>query len=154
MQRTPNIFDKIGSFIPGYAGYAERERTRQSDKLLREKIVIILTASESIITQRITSEVRKNNYDIISDYEESKKRLNTLSNKIKYATYGESAFFSSNQLKEDELLQIYQRDFGLLEKANYLKQTISKLDIPSISQSIDEIEGMFNDRNEFIKEFK
>ena len=31
MQRTKNIFDKIGSLIPGYRGYAERDGRRNCD---------------------------------------------------------------------------------------------------------------------------
>jgi len=30
-----NIFEKIGSFIPGYKGYSEKEGRRDTDKLLR-----------------------------------------------------------------------------------------------------------------------
>ena len=32
MERSKNIFDKIGSLIPGYRGYAEREGRRHGVK--------------------------------------------------------------------------------------------------------------------------
>ena len=34
MERSKNIFDKLGSLIPGYRGYAERDSRRNCDKLL------------------------------------------------------------------------------------------------------------------------
>ena len=154
MERGKNIFDKIGSLIPGYAGYAERDGRRQCDKLLREKVVVVLDSSEKVLAQKIATEIKTQNFDKITDFEECRKRLNTLSSKIKFAAYGESAFFSSNQLKEDELMYIYQRDYALLEKANEFNHAISNLDIPSIISRIDEVNTMLNDRNEYIKEFK
>lgn len=154
MQRQSNIFDKIGSLIPGYSGYAERDGRRQCDKLLREKIVVILDSSENVITQRIATNIKNQDYGPINEYEEVRKKLNTLKSRIKFSAYGESAFFSSNQIKENELLTIYQRDLDLLDKANDLQHTISKLDIQSIALSVEEMEVMINDRNEYIKEYK
>ncbi len=154
MQRSPNIFDKIGSLIPGYSGYGERDGRRQCDKLLREKIVVFLDSSENTIKQRISTSIKNQDYSLISDYEDLRKKINTLKSRIKFATYGESAFFSSNQLKEDELLNIYQRDLTLLDKTSELKQIISDLSVQLIAIKIDEITTMFDDRNEYIKEYK
>jgi len=154
MEREKNFFDKIGSLVPGYAGYAERDGRRQCDKLLREKVVVVLNSSEKNISERIASAIKIKNYEKLEDYEECRKKLNTLSSKVKFAAYGESAYFSSNQLKEDELMSIYQRDYALLEKAIEFYQNVSNMDIPSIASRIDDIETMLNDRNEYIKRYK
>ena len=38
MERKKNIFDKIGSLIPGYIGYAERDSRRVCDQKIRKEI--------------------------------------------------------------------------------------------------------------------
>jgi len=154
MNRPVNIVDKIGSLIPGYAGYAERNNRRQCDKLLREKIAVIVNSSEKLMSKRIAISIKSNELPKLNDSEECRKKLNTIRDKIKFAPYGESAFFSCNQFKEDELLAIYKKDFALLDKVNEIHSIIPDLDSISIFKLIEDLEGMVNERNEYIKEFK
>ena len=44
MKRSPNIFEKIGTLIPGYKGYQEREGGRECDRQLCEQIAGRLTS--------------------------------------------------------------------------------------------------------------
>ena len=154
MRKFVNIFDKIGSFLPGYSGYAERNNRRQSDKLLREKIATTLNSCENLMSIKIRASIQANENLKMTENEECRKKLNTLSSKVKYAPYGESAFFSNNQLKENELLVIYQKDLTLLEKVNEIHTSIPDLDAKSIIKKIDDIEVILNERNEYLKEFK
>jgi hypothetical protein len=48
MDRVKNIFDRIGSLIPGYSGYADREGRRNCDKVLRDSIVVKLIEVEKL----------------------------------------------------------------------------------------------------------
>ena len=152
--RYVNIFDKIGLLLPGYSGYAERNNRRQNDKLLREKIVTTLNSCEKLMSKRILASIQANENIQINKNEECRKKLNTISAQVKYAPYGESAFFSSNQLKEDELLIIYQKDLALLDRVTEINRYIPELDVESILKKIDGIEAIVNERNEYIKEFK
>ncbi len=154
MDRPVNIFDKIGSLIPGYAGYAERNTRRQCDKLLREKIALMINSSEKQMSKRIAASIKANEHAQLNESEECRKKLNTIRDKIKFAPYGESAFFSSAQLKEDELSAIYRKDSALLDKANEIYRAIPDLDNKAILKLIEELEGMLIERNEYIKEFK
>ena len=154
MGRAVNIFDKIGSLIPGYSGYAERNNRRQCDKLLREKIASILFSNEKLFSKQISSSIQSNDTPRLNEIEACRKKMNTLRDKIKFSPYGESAFFSTAQLKENELESIYQKDLKLLDKANKIYQLIPDSENTSIFQSIEEFEKLLNERNEFIKEFK
>jgi hypothetical protein len=154
MDRSVNILDKIGSLIPGYTGYAERNSRRQCDKLLREKIAGIINSSEKLMSKRIASSIKANENTHLNEYEECRKKLNTIGDKIKFAPYGESAFFSSSQLKENELFAIYQKDLALLDNSIEINQLIPNSDCKTILNTIDIFETMVNERNGFIKEFK
>jgi hypothetical protein len=64
MDRIKNIFDKIGSLIPGYKGYAEREGRRNCDKILRESIVAKLMLLEKQLNEKMLESVDKIIYAI------------------------------------------------------------------------------------------
>lgn len=154
MDRAVNIFDKMGSLIPGYPGYAERNNRRQCDRLLRDSVVSSLISSEKKLSEKISALIASDDRTQLMVVEANRKRIDTLRDKIRYAPYGESAFFSSAQLKEDELLSIYGKDLALLEKANEIGRRVSEADAQTVHQLIDELEGMLTARNEYIREFK
>ena len=154
MERSKNIFDKIGSLIPGYRGYAERDGRRNCDKLLRNQISEKLSQCGSIINNRIKSEIKNNNLDSLRDLEDCQQKLNTLSDKIKYAPYGESSFFGDSQIKEDELQKIYELDFELYTLLQESEKYLTDTTIVDILTYISSIETMIKKRNDFIKEHK
>jgi hypothetical protein len=154
MERLKNIFDKIGSLIPGYRGYAERDNRRNCDKLLRNQIHKRLLRCGLIINNRIKTEIKNNNLDTIRDFENCQQKLNTLSEKIKYAPYGESSFFGDSQIKEDELEKIYKLDFNLYSLLEESQEYLTETSIVDILTYISSIENMINKRNDFIKEHK
>jgi len=154
LERSKNIFDKIGSLIPGYRGYAERDGRRNCDKLLRNQISAKLSQCGSIINNRINSEVKNNNMSSLRDLEDCQLKLNTLSDKIKYAPYGESSFFGDTQIKEDELQNIYELDFELHTLLQESEKYLIDTTIVDILTYISSIKTMIKKRNDFIKEHK
>ena len=102
-QRKINILDKIGRLIPGYSGYAVRDEKRNTDKRTREFIALSFQQSENLIIQHQKVLINKGEIQQTKEWETVRKPLNSLYSKIKHASYGESSFFSENQLKEDEL---------------------------------------------------
>ena len=154
MERTKNIFDKIGALIPGYRGYAERDGRRNCDKLMRNNIAEEITKCESFLNDRMKTEIKNKKMDSLQDLEECRQKLNTLSEKIKYAPYGESSFFGDSQIKEDELQKIYQLDHDILLFTNKFLDDIPNSEIADILLFIDSLTSMLEDRNNFIKEHK
>jgi len=154
MDRKINIYDKIGSLIPGYSGYADREGRRQCDKILRSQISGDLHYSERLIQDRLTAVIQEKKYDSMNDIEKCRKIIDTLGTKIRYAPYGESSFFSDAQIKENELQEIYKKDLILLEKVQELKEASSVKPVQEILLDIVAIEQLLDARNQYIKEFK
>ena len=154
MERSKNIFDKIGSLIPGYRGYTEREGRRQCDKILRDKIASIMTCCEKSIKAKLAQEIKQKKYDSINVWEECRKQVDTLVSKIKYAPYGESAFSSSSQIKEEELLEIYRKDLKIIEIVTNLEETVKDMSADTILAEIDRINKALDLRNQYIKEYK
>lgn len=154
MERSKNIFDKIGSLIPGYRGYADRDSRRNCDKLLREEISQTLNNCSTIAKNRIKTEIKAKNLDAIQELEECRQKLNILSDKVKYAPYGESSFFSSDVIKEDELMSIYQFDHDISIFIIEFQKTLNSEKIENIFISIDTIASKLEKRNIYIKGHK
>jgi len=151
MKRNKNIFDKIGSLIPGYRGYSEKDSRRNCDKLLRNRISDQLLDVEDIVRDRLKLVISQKKINDIELLESLRKKINTLSDKVRFAPYGESSFFADSKIDEDELEKIYEYDFYLLidlEKIN------NDLLTSNLEEIIDKIYRTLDERNKFIGEHK
>lgn len=154
MDRIKNIFDKIGSIIPGYKGYTEREGRRSSDKILRDSITNQLSECEKNFYSQMASALKvKDNSKMIA-LEELRKETNTLLSKVKFAPYGATSFFSDNQIKEDELFRIYQHDLELAESVKVLFELSKLSDLIASESQLKKCYELLNGRNNYINEFK
>jgi hypothetical protein len=154
MDRKKNIFDKIGSLIPGYRGYAEREGRRNCDKILREEIAHKLGEVEKILYQKINEAFKQKEKDLMKDIEEVRKEINTLSSKVKFAPHGASAFFTDAQIKENELFHIYQLDLDLAQAIENLRNNVDSSPLSEIKKTLVSCIEILNKRNSYINEFK
>ena len=154
MDRNKNIFDKIGSLIPGYRGYSEREGRRNCDKTLREVIVTKLIEAEKILYEKMNEALKQKNKEHIRDIEEVRKQLNTFSSKVKFAPYGATGVFSDNQIKEDELFNIYEIDLDLAKSINELYERMDTVSLSEIKELLQTSQKILSKRNTYINEFK
>jgi hypothetical protein len=152
MDRAKNIFDRIGSLIPGYRGYAEREGRRNCDKILRDSIVEKLIYCEKNLYELMTESLNQKDKFKLNELEVVRKQINTFISKIKYAPHGVTSFFADNQIKEDELLRIYQFDLSLAESVIKIEDNIQNIDLLKVF--IKESFQILTERNNYISEFK
>ena len=154
MDKSKNIFDKIGSLIPGYSGYAQREGRRSCDKTLREVIVSRLIEAEKILYDKMDEALKIKDNDLIQDIEDIRKEINTFSSKVKFAPYGVTGFFSDNQIKEDELLNIYQIDLDLAKSINELYERMDTVSLSELKELLQTSQKILSKRDIYINEFK
>jgi len=150
MSRQKNIFDKIGSLIPGYIGYAERDSRRICDQKMRREIENNLLSIEKKLIRQIQKE---DNDDIIIKLDKLRKKLETTASKIRNAPYGESSFFSDNIIANDELTKIYIFDLDIKECAELLKITIENKEWTIMIEEIQKLRDKIEERNQFIRRF-
>jgi len=149
-----NTFQKIGSIIPGYKGYAQREHRRNCDKLLRDQISNELSKVEKVLTGNINEAIKAGDMDKMRNIEDRRKDINTLNSKIKYAPYGATSFFSAKKIREEELVNIYLMDMDLADSVKDLSKTVVHLNAEDLVVYINSIESNLDLRNSYIQEFK
>tara|TARA_B110000116_G_C16587603_1_gene469139 strand:+ start:158 stop:613 length:456 start_codon:yes stop_codon:yes gene_type:complete len=150
MERKKNIFDKIGSLIPGYIGYTERDSRRVCDQKIRKEIENNLLSFEKQIIRIIQRESGKKS---IMELDSLRKSLETSASKIRNTTYGESSFFSDNIIANDELTKIYLFDLDIKERVNLLKTLINKKNWTKMIGDIESLRTQIEERNRFIRRF-
>ena len=151
--RKINVFDKIGTLIPGYSGYAERDSRKNCDKKLRIFLSKRLKKFEDIISEKIVDTINESKLENLAYLETLRKKTSNLSSKIILAPSGSNAFFSDQKIDSNELDVIYNHDLEISEKIEtlFLDDTINNNEAVNIISSVEDI---LMSRNNFIKKFK
>lgn len=153
-KRAENILDKIGKLIPGFNGYSIRDEKRDLDKKLRIAISAQLNQIENeiIIVQR--NLILKNDLTYAKELDVIRKKLNTLSNKIKNVHHGQTAFFNNNEIKENELDRIYAIDLNIAQVVSSLSPLVKEnVGIDYFKYKLHELEDLLLKRLDFINSF-
>ena len=101
----------------------------------------------------------------IAPLERLSKKVDTLENRVRYATYGYAGFFDAVQIKEQQLDAIYQFDLRLVEKVEAIEASAAALRAKSgtptelksataaLEQTIDDLGNTFDTRHQAINGF-
>ena len=153
MTRKKNIFDKIGSLIPGYRGYSERDGRRNTDKSLREEISKRMYEIEKQINALIEDAISEKNFNLMKRLEKYRKKINTLNSKIKYSPQGTTGFFSDEEIKENELLEVYKIDLNVFNIITQIEEKSMNESSVEIENLLKDLEKTIFDRDIFISKF-
>ena len=124
---SANFIEKIGSIIPGYRGYSDKERRRDTDKLLRLEIAKQLDRLKQPINEIIRQQMDDKKMDLINELHRIKIDIDIAANQIRFATCGESGFFDVVQVNTADLDRLYQYDLDIREELDHLVQKINSL---------------------------
>ncbi len=107
------FLDTLGSFIPGYKGYKEKEARRDSDRLLREAIVRRLGDRKGALDRIIADHSRRMQFDALEPLELAKRRIEKTADLVRHAPAGYSGKWDTVQIREEDLDKIYRHDLGI-----------------------------------------
>jgi hypothetical protein len=122
-----DIFKKIGSKIPGFKGYVERQNRRDSDKLIRDTIYRRFREHESRISDLQVDFINRGEISYTDDLEKAALRLRTFADRVRTAPRGYSSLFEAVKINENELAQLYEFDATLLDKSEEVGQAIDNV---------------------------
>lgn len=153
MEKRKNILEKLGSLIPGYNGYAERDGKRAADKVLRTGIADKLEATVKALYTRINNAILQKDKEGMHALESYRKEVNTLCSKIKHAPYGETSIFADAKIKEKELDRIHELDLGLLEAARSLEEGAEDAGMEELEELIKRVASGLKERENYLNQF-
>ncbi|HEX6850419.1 MAG TPA: hypothetical protein VF139_03365 [Candidatus Polarisedimenticolaceae bacterium] len=119
-----NFLEKLASYVPGVAGYREREGRRETDRRLREFLAGRLEEAASSLTALRNAITRGGSLELMNDVARLDKSLQKAASSLRFADYGYSGLFDQVKIRDAELEQIYAYDLTLLGDVQALGERV------------------------------
>jgi hypothetical protein len=140
-----NFLERLGSKIPGFNGYLEREMRREVDKLQRDWLADQVDRARFAINGKVRDWSREGRLENLDRASSIEKTLDRLANRIRHADYGSSGFFDAVKIGQAELDRIYEFDLALTETMQYLALQVEQLpetaDEQMLRRLLEAVEG-------------
>ena len=109
-----NFLEKIASYIPGVAGYRERESRRETDRRIREFLAARLDEGRAGLTALRNQATDAGEFKTLDAVGRLDRTLQKSVSSLRYADYGFSGLFDQLKINEAELDQVYAYDAALV----------------------------------------
>jgi hypothetical protein len=119
--------ERIADRIPGFRGYLDKEKRRDADKLLRDKIVARFDEQWRRLPDVQMQLTTGGGIEYVDDVERAVTRLQTFIDRVKTTPRGYAGFFDAVKVKEDDLERLYQWDMQLLDEADKIALAVDAL---------------------------
>ena len=149
------LSERIAAALPGFRGYKEKELRRESDKLIRNNLTVILSKDKDSV-KSISQKIADKRYmDVLTDVDRLGAKMDRITEKVNHASYGYSGFFDVVKIKEENLDRMITFDNQLLDEVNALTATIEDLKTQLLSNNFanlkDKIQAI-NDKFELLED--
>ena len=132
-----DIFKKLHAKIPGFKGYVERSDRRASDKLLRDNIADEFETQYQRISSLQRDLINHGEIGYIDDLESAAIKLRQFIDRVRTASYGYAGLFDAIKIKEEELGQVYEYDYALLDLSETVSSAIDNVETSIGSDGLD-----------------
>ena len=115
-----NLLEKLGSVIPGWKGYQERQERRKADQLMRQTLAEKLAGQRKRLDAAQKALIDTGKIDLVDDVGSAVTQLQTFIDRVRLASYGYSGLFDAVKINQAELEQMYNFDAALFEYVDRL----------------------------------
>jgi hypothetical protein len=122
-----NLIEKLGSIIPGWKGYQERQERRKADQLMRQTLAEKMAAQRKRLDVAQQELINSGKIDLVDDVGRAVTQLQTFIDRARLASYGYSGMFDAVKINQDELEQMYNFDLALFEYVDRLNTANDRL---------------------------
>jgi hypothetical protein len=120
--------------------------------LLRERITGKLRAVKDVLNEKGQSVTKSGDLGPLDEIARVDKRLEKLSDSIRYAEYGYSGFFDQKEISERTLRSIYEADLDLMEWVKtFASGTTGDTELAEISKNIETGFNLLAKRREILE---
>lgn len=109
-------FQRLASYLPGFAGYRERNLRRKADALVREHLVGLLEDLLNNAQAVVSKWVESGEVSGLDKLDRMVGRLRKCRDNLRYADYGYTGWWDAVKINEDDLNAMYAYDLKLREE--------------------------------------
>ncbi len=125
-----NRLERLADKIPGFRGFQDRELRRDVDKMQREHISKELGQLKVAVRAKAQVYTDAGQIGVLHLFDRLDRRLDGLSQAVRFADYGVSGFFEVVKIYEAELENLYQFDLSVLEDLSRLSGDLAAVPLP------------------------
>jgi hypothetical protein len=158
-EAAKSLLGRLGSLVPGYAGYADREHRRESDQALRLAVAARLGTARAALDRRTAGCARTGRFDVLEPLDALSRRVATLADAVRHAPAGYAALFDAASVGAAELDRLYALDFAvreacerLVEEAERLPAAADVAALERVNAAVSEAEAALHRRTESLRE--
>ena len=160
-ETVKSLIQKLGSLVPGYAGYADREKRRESDQALRLAVAARLGTARAALDRRMAECARTSRFDVLEPLDALSRRVATLADTVRHAPAGYSALFDAAAIGAAELDRLYAFDLAVREacervvdEAERLPAAVDTAALEKANAAASGAEAALDRRSEALREVK
>ena len=153
-----NVLERLMNALPGFKGYREKELRRDADRILRDHLAARLDLLKKALNEAADAVTRSGALDAINDIETARKRLDRVSNRIRYADRGYAPLFAVLKIDEAALDRVYAFDVALIEAVDAIARAAAPsaggeggAPIKAMIAEIDALDARLSDRESVLR---
>ena len=113
--------ERLARFIPGVAGYQDREKARATDKELRMRLVQELRRLVHVLDDHKARLAEARDFSALPRLDRLAGRLERLGRTVEFASRGYTGLFDLHRVDAAVLDQLYAFDLGLFEALSVVR---------------------------------
>ncbi len=158
-----NVVEKVIAGVPGIKGYKEKELRRETDKTVRTQVARQLDEQRARLSNLQVDMVDNGQLSLLDDMERAATKLQTLSDRVRTASYGYAPLFDDVRVKEAELDALGQFDQAMFQDVARIQTIIDGMaglagrpdaewmeSIRALTTTLDNLNTQFGRRGEVI----
>lgn len=160
--KVASLLEKLSRIVPGVAGYQDRERRRDADKAVRDRIVALLARCRQLVSDRMNEISRaggQGSLDTVGKLERVNTQLERIEDEIRYAPQGYAGWFDREGIALEDLERLFEHDLFLLEMAGRMADLVGpavdlgteKSWVKDLAQEIEAFRQAFDDRTSIVR---
>ena len=152
-----NVLERLMNALPGFKGYREKELRRDADRILRDHLAARLDLLKKALNDAAATATRSGALDPINDIETARKRLDRVSNRIRYADRGYAPLFAVLKIDDAALARVYAFDVALIEAVDAIAKASADpageggAAVEAMIAEIDAIDARLSDRESVLR---
>jgi len=135
------LFERIGAALPGFKGYKEKELRRESDKLVRNHLVLKLSRAKDVFRSVFQKVTDRRYLDVLTDMDRLTAKFDRITEKINHAPYGFSGFFDVIKVKEESLDRMITFDNQLIDYIDVLSTVVDDFKAQLVAGDYGDLRG-------------
>ena len=100
-------FAELTARIPSFVGYQAKDQRRTADKTFRDTMVFKLDDLREILSD-VIEKANDAETSVVDDISKILRTMNELRDKVEFLGYGDTTFFTDEQLNPDFLSRVYR----------------------------------------------